>query len=126
MRKNRTVLNLATEEATKLDRHPLSDDLEKRCVFSKIAGFQFCEEFLLLQLKCNLLGDGQDRAYSFRNVRRREDAAQRLHCIGKYPLRKPFTVLARNVHRFHHIYGFDDLKTISVFSRLMKAICDLN
>jgi hypothetical protein len=60
MRKNRTVLNLVTEEATKLDHHPLSDDLEKRCVFSKIAGFQFCEEFLLLQLKWNLLGDGLD------------------------------------------------------------------
>jgi hypothetical protein len=30
-----------------------------------VAGFQFCEEFFLLQLKCDLLVGGQDRAYSF-------------------------------------------------------------
>jgi hypothetical protein len=40
-----------------------------------VAGFQFREEFLLLQ--CDPLVDGQDRAYAFRNARNREDAAQR-------------------------------------------------
>jgi hypothetical protein len=39
------------------------------------AGFQFREEFLLLQRKCDLLVGGQDSAYLFRNVRNREDAA---------------------------------------------------
>jgi hypothetical protein len=43
-----------------------------------VAGSQFREEFLLLQLKCDLLVDSQDRAYSFRNARNCEDAAQRL------------------------------------------------
>jgi hypothetical protein len=43
-----------------------------------VAGFRFREEFLLLQLKCDLFVGGQDRAYSFRNARNREDAAQRL------------------------------------------------
>jgi hypothetical protein len=37
-----------------------------------MAGFQFREEFLLLQLKCDLLVGSQNR------VRNREDAAQRL------------------------------------------------
>jgi hypothetical protein len=45
---------------------------------SSLASYQFREEFLLLQLKCDLLVGGQDRAYSFRNARNREDAAQRL------------------------------------------------
>jgi hypothetical protein len=35
------------------------------------AGFQFREEFLPLQLKCDLLVGSQDRAYSFRNARNR-------------------------------------------------------
>jgi hypothetical protein len=39
--------------------------------------FGFRNEFLLLQLKCDLLVDGQDHAWSFRNARNREDAAQR-------------------------------------------------
>jgi hypothetical protein len=43
-----------------------------------LVGFQFREEFLLLQLKCDLLVGGQYSAYSFRNARNREDAAQRL------------------------------------------------
>jgi hypothetical protein len=42
-----------------------------------MAGFQFREEFLLLQLKCDLLVGSQNRIYSFRNVSNREDAAQR-------------------------------------------------
>jgi hypothetical protein len=41
-----------------------------------VGAFQFREEFLLLQ--CDPLVDGQDRGYSFRNARNREDAAQRL------------------------------------------------
>jgi hypothetical protein len=43
-----------------------------------VIGFQFRQEFLLLELKCDLLVGGQDRAYSFRNARNREDAVQRL------------------------------------------------
>jgi hypothetical protein len=43
-----------------------------------MAGFQFREEFLLLQLKCDVLIGGQDRTNAFRNTRNREDAAQRL------------------------------------------------
>jgi hypothetical protein len=41
-----------------------------------VIGFQFREEFL--ELKCDLLVGGQDRAYSFPNARNREDAVQRL------------------------------------------------
>jgi hypothetical protein len=40
--------------------------------------FGFHEECLFLQLKCDLLVGGQDHAYSFRNARNGEDAAQRL------------------------------------------------
>jgi hypothetical protein len=43
-----------------------------------VAGFQFGAEFLLLQLKYDLLVGSQDRAYSFRNVQNHEDTAQRL------------------------------------------------
>jgi hypothetical protein len=53
-----------------------SGDL-KEAEYLFVAGFQFREEFLL-QLKCDLLAGGRDRAYSFRNARNREDAAQRL------------------------------------------------
>jgi hypothetical protein len=47
------------------------------------AGFQFRKEFLLLQLKCDLLVGSQDRAYSLRNARNREDAAQRSQRLVK-------------------------------------------
>jgi hypothetical protein len=43
-----------------------------------VAGFQFREEFLSLQLKYDLLVGDQNRAYSFRNARNRGDAAQHL------------------------------------------------
>jgi hypothetical protein len=43
-----------------------------------VTGSQFREEFLLLQLKYDLIGSDQDRAYLFRNARNGEDAAQRL------------------------------------------------
>jgi hypothetical protein len=43
--------------------------------YLSVAGLQFREEFLLWQLKCNLLVGGQDRAYSFLNARNRKDAA---------------------------------------------------
>jgi hypothetical protein len=49
----------------------------------------FREECLLLQLKCDLIG-GQDYAYSFRNARNHEDAAQRLQRFVHW--RQPFTV----------------------------------
>jgi hypothetical protein len=49
-----------------------------------VAGFRFREKFLLLQLKCDLLVSSQDRAYSFRNVRNREDAAQRLQRLVQW------------------------------------------
>jgi hypothetical protein len=51
----------------------------------------FCEESFLLQLKCDLLVGGQDRAYSFRNARNREDAAQRLQRFVHGVLRQIFT-----------------------------------
>jgi hypothetical protein len=68
-----------------------------------VAGFQFREEFLL-QLKCDLFVGGQDRAYSFANVRNLENDAQSVQrsCIRKYPLRKPFTVDLPNVHGLRH------------------------
>jgi hypothetical protein len=69
-----------------------------------VAGFQFREEFLLLQLKCDLLIGAQDRAYSFRNGRNREDAAQRLQRLAHWEVsfeetfHRRFAVLALNVH----------------------------
>jgi hypothetical protein len=89
--------------------------------------FVFREECLLLQLKCDLLVGGQDHAYSFRNARNREDAAQRLQKSVRWKVsfeetfHRRFTVLALNVHRLRH-----KSKPISVFFRLMKDICDLN
>jgi hypothetical protein len=62
------VLNSQTEK--------LPGDLQDDEYF--VASFQFREGFLILQLKRDLLIGGQDRAYSFRNARNREDAAQRL------------------------------------------------
>jgi hypothetical protein len=59
-----------------LQTEKLSGDL-KDAEYLFVADFQFREEFLL-QLKCDLLAGGRDRAYSFRNARNREDAAQRL------------------------------------------------
>jgi hypothetical protein len=56
----------------------LPGDLQHTEYLLFVVGFQFREEFPLLQLKCDLLIGGQDRAYSFRNARNREDAAQRL------------------------------------------------
>jgi putative copper export protein len=77
-----------------------------------VAGFQFNEDFLLLQIKYDLLASGQDRAYSFRNARNRKDAAQRLQRFVDWG---GFAVLALNVHGLRH-----RAKTISVFSRLVK------
>jgi hypothetical protein len=59
-----------------------------------VAGFKFCEEFLLLQLKCDVLVNGRNRAYAFRNVRNREDAAQRLQRFVHWEVsfQKTFTV----------------------------------
>ncbi|KAJ3629260.1 hypothetical protein MTP99_013662 [Tenebrio molitor] len=81
------------ELAAKVQTEKLSGDLQDdEHLF--VAGFQFREEFLLQQLKCDLLVGGQDRAFSFRTP----EIAKMLHnvykgsCIGKYPLRKSFTV----------------------------------
>jgi hypothetical protein len=69
-----------------------------------VAGFQFREEFVRMQLKCNLLVGDQDRAYLFRNARNREDAAQRLQRFGHWEVsfeetfQRRFAVLALNVH----------------------------
>jgi hypothetical protein len=88
---------------------------------------EFCEECLLLQLKCDLLVDGQDRAYSFRNARNREGAAQRLQRFLQWEVsfeatfHRRFAGLALNVHGLRH-----RAKTIPVFFRLMKDIYDLN
>jgi hypothetical protein len=85
----------------------------------------FREECLLLQLKCDLLVGGQDHAYSFRNVRNHEDAAQRLQMFVHLEVsfeatfHRRFAVLALNVQGLRH-----RAKIISVFSRLVKDICD--
>jgi hypothetical protein len=47
-----------------------------------VAGFQFREEFLPLQLKCDLLVGGQDRAYSFRNARRCCSTFTKVRALG--------------------------------------------
>jgi hypothetical protein len=81
----------------------LAGDLQNAEYLFK-AGFQFREEFLLLQLKCDLLLDSQDRAYSFRKARNREDAAERLQKFVHWEVsfeatfHRRFAVLARIVH----------------------------
>jgi hypothetical protein len=64
------------ELAANLQTEKLSGDLQNASTLF-VAGFQFREEFLL-QLNCDLVVGAQDRTYSFRNARNREDAAQRL------------------------------------------------
>jgi hypothetical protein len=66
------VLNSQTEK--------LPGDLED-AEYLFMAGCQFREEFLFLQLKYDLLVGGQDRIYSFRHGRYREDAVQYLQSI---------------------------------------------
>jgi hypothetical protein len=57
---------------------------------------------------CDRLGGGQDRAYSFRNARNHEDAAQRLQRFVHWEVsfeetfHRRFAVLALNVHRLYH------------------------
>jgi hypothetical protein len=81
------------ELGAKLQTEKLPSDLQN-AEYLFVADFQFREEFLLLQLKCDLLIGGQDRAYSFRNARNREDAAQRLQRFVHWEvsLRKLFTL----------------------------------
>jgi hypothetical protein len=55
------------EFATKLQTEKLPGDLQN-AEYLFVAGFQFREELLFLQLKCDLLFSGQNRAYSFRNA----------------------------------------------------------
>jgi hypothetical protein len=99
------------ELATKLQTEKLAGDLQD-AEYLFVAGFQFREKFLL-QLKCDLLIGGQDRAYSFRNL---EDAAQRLQRFVHWGVsfeetfHPSFAVLALNVHGLRHT---------SVFSRLV-------
>jgi hypothetical protein len=112
------------ELAANLQIEKLPGDL-KDAEYLFVAGFQFHEDFLLLQVKYDLLASGQDRAYSFRNARNRKDAAQRLQKFMDSEVSKEvsfevtfhprFAVLALNVHGFRH-----RSKTISVFSRLVK------
>jgi hypothetical protein len=59
--------------AANLQTEKLPGDLQNASTLF-VAGFQF----LLLQLNCDLVVGAQDRTYSFRNARNREDAAQRL------------------------------------------------
>jgi hypothetical protein len=91
----------------KLQTEKLPGDLQDvECFF--VPGFQFREEFLLLQLKCNLLVGSQDRTYSFRNARNREDAAQRLQRFVHWEVsfeeifHRKFAMLALNVHGLRH------------------------
>jgi hypothetical protein len=66
----------------KLQTDKLPVDLQDAEYFF-VVGFQFREEFLLLQLKCDLLVGNQVRANSFHNARNREDAPQRLRHRSK-------------------------------------------
>jgi hypothetical protein len=73
-----------------------------------VAGFQFREECLFLKVKYDLHVGGQDSAYSFRNARNREDAAQRLKRFAHWAvsfeeaLHRRFDVLVVNVHELRH------------------------
>jgi hypothetical protein len=93
------------ELAAKLQTEKLPGDLQDA---EYLAGFQFREEFLLLQIKCDLLVAGQDPAYSFRDARNREDAAQRLQRFVHWKVsfeetfHSRFAVLALNVHGLRH------------------------
>jgi hypothetical protein len=67
---NASVLTNSVSGVLKLtvklqSKKPLGDLQDAGYLF--VARFLCREEFLLLQLKCDLLVDGQDRAYSFRN-----------------------------------------------------------
>jgi hypothetical protein len=64
------------------NRYDVIFTLIKMTAGSDALGFR--EEFLLLQLKCNLRVGGQEHGYSFRDARNREDAAQRLHRFNKF------------------------------------------
>jgi hypothetical protein len=95
------------ELAAKQQTEKLSGDLQDaECLF--VAGLQFCEEFLVLQLKCDLLVGVQDGAYSFRNARNREDACTTFTTVLHWEVPfeetfyRRFAVLALNVHRRHH------------------------
>jgi hypothetical protein len=95
------VLNSQTEK--------LPGDLQDAARVLVRGRFQFREEFLLLQLRCVLLlVGGQDRAYSFRNARNCEDAAQRLQRFVHWEVffeetfRSRFAVVALNVHGLRH------------------------
>jgi hypothetical protein len=69
-----------------------------------VAGFQFHEEFLLLQLKCSLLIGGQDRAYSFRNARNRQNATKvrALGNIFEETYHGRFALVVLNIHGLRH------------------------
>jgi hypothetical protein len=73
-----------------------------------VAGFQFREECLFLEVKYDLLVGGQDSAYSFRNARNREDAAQRFKRFAHWEVsfeeafHRRFDVLVVNVHELRH------------------------
>jgi hypothetical protein len=64
------------------NRYDVIFTLIKMTAGSDALGFR--EEFLLLQLKCNLRVGGQEHGYSFRDSRNREDAAQRLHRFNTF------------------------------------------
>jgi hypothetical protein len=82
----------------------------------------FCEESFLLQLKRDLLVGGQDRAYSFRNARRCCTTFTKVRAWSvEANFHRRFAVVALNIHELRH-----RSKTMSVFSRLVKNICDLN
>jgi hypothetical protein len=95
------------ELAGNLQTEKLSGDLQNASTLF-VAGFQFREEFHLLQLNCDIVVGAQDRTYSFRNARSREDAAQRLQRFVHWEVsfeetfHRRFAVLALNVHGLRH------------------------
>jgi hypothetical protein len=101
MIQNASVLKNFLSGVLKSPNYKLGDLQNVEYLF--VAGFQFREEFVRMQLKCNLLVGDQDRAYLFRNARNREDAAQRLQIVHwelsfEETFHRRFAVLALNVH----------------------------
>jgi hypothetical protein len=123
-RKPNSIQNVLTnfparrfELAAKLQTEKLPGHLQN-AEYLFVAGFQFREEFLLLQLKMRS-SHWRPRSRLFISKRPKcEDAAQRLQRFVHWEV--PFE------ETFHRRVATPWIKTVSVFSKLVKSICDLN
>jgi hypothetical protein len=89
------------ELAAKQPTEKLPGDLQD-AEYVFVAGFQFREEFLLLQVKCDLLVG--DLFISKRSKSGRCTTFAFMHwSIGKYPSRKPSTVICRASSEFPRV-----------------------